>query len=366
MTINEILQQLADGATLEGPHWTEPVKVLAVKARGARVEVQAVGLHTKRLWNKLLKADDFDGAVKITLAGELAALTGNPTHFRLAAEAHRIRLAFQYDPHFAVSVSQVVVQRAGAGILLAEWGEPGLEIGLDSPGNVVGQLLVRQQPVAEAPAAGPDAHRADLQELFGAAQRPLAEAVLLGHGPDFLGSMRAALKELAERLAGEVARSIGGHGPGGPQEFVRFHLGGPQPHQLRRLAPALDDSVGQAGLEGRQVVLHRRHHAALGIGRVSAEQPGRSAGADEGDGAAAPVKRVAPAALVQVADEFRGAPVLGGQRPQRVQDPANALVAVAEDVRIQEAQDRIDHEQAGLGLRQRAVQRVQVPGKAAR
>jgi len=35
------------------------------------------------------------------------ALNGNPTHFRLAAEAHRIRLAYQYDPHFAVSVSQV-------------------------------------------------------------------------------------------------------------------------------------------------------------------------------------------------------------------------------------------------------------------
>jgi len=35
------------------------------------------------------------------------ALNGNPTHFRLATEAHRIRLAYQYDPHFAVSVSQV-------------------------------------------------------------------------------------------------------------------------------------------------------------------------------------------------------------------------------------------------------------------
>ena len=34
VTIDEILRQLAHGATLEGPHWTEPVKVLAVKARG--------------------------------------------------------------------------------------------------------------------------------------------------------------------------------------------------------------------------------------------------------------------------------------------------------------------------------------------
>lgn len=107
MAIDEILKKLSGGTTLEGPHWTEPVKVLAAKARGTRIEVQAVGLHTKRLWNKLLKAEDFDGAIKITQAGELAALTGNPTHFRLAAEAHRIRLAFQYDPHFAVSVSQV-------------------------------------------------------------------------------------------------------------------------------------------------------------------------------------------------------------------------------------------------------------------
>ena len=69
--------------------------------------MQAVGVNTKRLWTKLLTAADFDGAVTITQAGQLAALNGNPTHFRLAAEAHRIRLAFQYDPHFAVSVSQV-------------------------------------------------------------------------------------------------------------------------------------------------------------------------------------------------------------------------------------------------------------------
>ena len=81
--------------------------MLAVKGRGSRVEIQAVGLHTRRLWNKLLKAEDFGESITITRAGEPAALTGDPTHFRLAAEAHRIRLAFQYDPHFAVSVSQV-------------------------------------------------------------------------------------------------------------------------------------------------------------------------------------------------------------------------------------------------------------------
>lgn len=98
MITDTILHQLTEGTVLEGPHWTEPVKVLTAKARGSRIEVQAVGMHTRRLWTKLLKPEEFDGAIKATSAGALAALDGNPTHFRLAAEAHRIRLAFQYDP----------------------------------------------------------------------------------------------------------------------------------------------------------------------------------------------------------------------------------------------------------------------------
>ena len=107
MNANNILNQLTEGTILEGPHWTEPVRVLTAKVRGHRIEIQAVGVNTKRLWTKLLNAEEFDSVIKLTPAGELAALDGNPTHFRLAAEAHRIRLAYQYDPHFAVSVSQV-------------------------------------------------------------------------------------------------------------------------------------------------------------------------------------------------------------------------------------------------------------------
>jgi len=107
MTIDEILGRLGHGTTLEGPFFTEPVRILSAKSRGTRIEVQAVGLHSKQLWTKLLKAEDFDGKIRVTQATEASALNGDPTKFRLAAEAHRIRLAFQHDPHFAVSVSQV-------------------------------------------------------------------------------------------------------------------------------------------------------------------------------------------------------------------------------------------------------------------
>src|SRR6516162_9043643 len=107
MTTDNLLNHLTEGTILDGPQWTEPVKILTAKARGSRSEVQAVGTHTRRLWTKLLKPEEFDGTIKVTSAGALAALDGNSTYFRLAAEAHRIRLAVQCDPHFAVSVSQV-------------------------------------------------------------------------------------------------------------------------------------------------------------------------------------------------------------------------------------------------------------------
>jgi len=38
MNAHEVLGLLGEGTTLEGPHWTEPVKVLTAKARGPRIE----------------------------------------------------------------------------------------------------------------------------------------------------------------------------------------------------------------------------------------------------------------------------------------------------------------------------------------
>ena len=107
MTAEQIVQQIIEGTILEGPHFGEPVRVLLAKARGGRVEIVAEGVNTKQTWKKLLKVEDFESAVTIKSSGGMATLTGDAREFRLAAEAHRIRLAYQYDPHFAVSVSQV-------------------------------------------------------------------------------------------------------------------------------------------------------------------------------------------------------------------------------------------------------------------
>lgn len=107
MTAEQIVEQLAEGTILEGPYFGEPVRVLLAKARGTRLEIVAEGVNTKQTWKKLLKVEEFERSVIIKSTGGMATLTGDARRFRLAAEAHRIRLAYQYDPHFAVSVSQV-------------------------------------------------------------------------------------------------------------------------------------------------------------------------------------------------------------------------------------------------------------------
>ena len=105
--MDSIINKIVEGAILEGPYWQEPVRVLSVKSRTNRLEVHAIGIHTQQHSAKLLAVADLEGKITVSSPSERAAFDGNSIQFRLAAEAHRIRLAYQYDPHFAVSVSQV-------------------------------------------------------------------------------------------------------------------------------------------------------------------------------------------------------------------------------------------------------------------
>jgi superfamily II DNA or RNA helicase len=98
---------VAEGSILEGPYWPEPVRVLSAQVRNKRVEVHAVGMETERYFSSLLDPEELRANVRVKTRGAALTFTGNPRHFRLAVEAHRIRLAYEYDPHFAVSVSQI-------------------------------------------------------------------------------------------------------------------------------------------------------------------------------------------------------------------------------------------------------------------
>lgn len=59
MDAAETTALLTEGTILEGPHWTQPVRVLTAKRRGSRIEVQADATEPTVLW--LLKCGVEEG-----------------------------------------------------------------------------------------------------------------------------------------------------------------------------------------------------------------------------------------------------------------------------------------------------------------
>ncbi|MBC8248488.1 MAG: DEAD/DEAH box helicase [Anaerolineales bacterium] len=101
------VSQVAKDSILKGPYWPEPVRVLSAEVRNERIEIHAVGTETERYFSDLLDTAEFEANVQVTARGAVLTFAADPKHFRLAIEARRIRLAHEYDPHFAVSVSQI-------------------------------------------------------------------------------------------------------------------------------------------------------------------------------------------------------------------------------------------------------------------
>ncbi|MCS7241041.1 MAG: DEAD/DEAH box helicase, partial [Candidatus Bipolaricaulota bacterium] len=90
---------------LEAPFWPEPVRVITVQQLGKYIKVHALGLKSQQHYDRLLSSTDLAQVRVITPSEQ--EFSGNGEAFFLAIEAHRIRLAHQFDPLFAVSVAQV-------------------------------------------------------------------------------------------------------------------------------------------------------------------------------------------------------------------------------------------------------------------
>ncbi len=92
-------------AILEGDFWPEPVRVLTLQHLGSSTQIEAVGTKTQKFYSRILSAQDLQRVRVVTETG--CDFGGRSEAFFLAMEAHRIRYAYQFDPLFAVNVSQV-------------------------------------------------------------------------------------------------------------------------------------------------------------------------------------------------------------------------------------------------------------------
>jgi len=100
MTIDE----LKPNKILRGPIFPEPVQVIVTIPMGDAVKLIAKGVNTSRVYEPILTPEQL-AALETT--PDTQPFDGDSQRFRLAVEAIRLSLAFEYDPYFSLSIARV-------------------------------------------------------------------------------------------------------------------------------------------------------------------------------------------------------------------------------------------------------------------
>ena len=98
------LDQLKPGKILRGPIFPEPVQVIVTIPMGDAVKLVAKGVNTSRVYEPILTPDNL---AVLETTPDTEPFDGDPQRFRLAVEAMRLALAFEYDPYFSLSIARV-------------------------------------------------------------------------------------------------------------------------------------------------------------------------------------------------------------------------------------------------------------------
>ena len=98
--------KIQQGSILKGPFWQEKVRVISIKQIGnSQIKIEAVGLETNGFYNPILSEEDFK-SIEVIEEKQFSFSADGESVF-LYLESHRIRNAFQFDPLYAVNVSQI-------------------------------------------------------------------------------------------------------------------------------------------------------------------------------------------------------------------------------------------------------------------
>ena len=97
-------EDLKSNKILRGPIFPEPVQVILCIPMGDAVKIIAKGVNSSRVYEPVLTADQL---ASLETTPDVEPFDGDPQHFRLAVEAMRLALAFEYDPYFSLSIARV-------------------------------------------------------------------------------------------------------------------------------------------------------------------------------------------------------------------------------------------------------------------
>jgi SNF2 family DNA or RNA helicase len=97
-------EQIRQGITISGPFIPEPMEVLHVIAFATSLKVIGRGAKTGQSYDPVLSPEQI---AQLKITGEAEPFDGSAQHFRIGVEAHRLGLAYEYDPFFTLSIARV-------------------------------------------------------------------------------------------------------------------------------------------------------------------------------------------------------------------------------------------------------------------
>ena len=98
------IQDLKEGAIVQSSSLNEPVKIIKVIPLGTSVQILGQGLHTNSFHQPIFNADQL---AQLQITPEQQQFDGNAQNFRLGVEALRLKLAYEYDPFFSLTIARV-------------------------------------------------------------------------------------------------------------------------------------------------------------------------------------------------------------------------------------------------------------------
>src|SRR5690242_17453847 len=99
-----LIEQLKPNTIVRGPIFPEPVQVIVVTPVGTSVKLVGKGLSTNQVHELILNAEQL---AQLNASPEKEPFDGDPLRFRLGVEAHRLGLAYEYDPYFSLSIARI-------------------------------------------------------------------------------------------------------------------------------------------------------------------------------------------------------------------------------------------------------------------
>lgn len=98
------IEDIKVGLRIHGPFFPEIVQIIAVVPVGNALKIYGKGLKSNQVYEPLLNAEQI---AKLEASPEVQPFDGDSQLFKLGVEALRLKLAYEYDPYFSLSIARI-------------------------------------------------------------------------------------------------------------------------------------------------------------------------------------------------------------------------------------------------------------------